>query len=347
MAQDSSHNRTKTHESVDHDAGQSLGSYLQRERLKKQLTIEQVAEETCIHIATLRAIENNDRTKMPAEVFSRGFIKLYAAHLGLNPQEILERYIREMSVVDEAGIHTHDIFYNEKLAESSSFFFSSKKIIFLLVLAVLAALGYYFFFYGTTISPYHSMLSVPEEGTNPSVEEQINQALTSLEKSNETQMDSSTYSNGDMKTDAQTAIPSSPSGEIAAPPEVNSSADVLLPQNEIVTQNSQPLPVTAPQPASSQPTPDQVAPPATKGKITLHIVFSERTWMQATIDDQTSRNYLFDPGAESRWDAENRIKLFIGNSGGVKIFVNDRELSLSGKSGTPIRLTIPDDIPPE
>ncbi|MCK9297183.1 MAG: helix-turn-helix domain-containing protein [Desulfobulbaceae bacterium] len=144
MAQDSQHNRSKINESTDTDTGPSLGSYLQRERLKKQFSLEEVAEQTCINIGTLRAIESNDRSKMPAEVFSRGFIKLYAKLLGVDQQDVLERYDREMGQSEEENIRNHDVFYNEKLAESSSFF-SLRKIFFLLILLALFALGYYFF----------------------------------------------------------------------------------------------------------------------------------------------------------------------------------------------------------
>jgi|GEM_PF-2871154 len=144
MAQDSQHNRSKINDSTDTDTGQSLGSYLQRERIKKQFSLEEIAEQTCINIGTLRAIESNDRSKMPAEVFSRGFIKLYAKFLGLDQQEVLERYEREMAHTDEENIRNHDVFYNEKLAESS-YFFSLPKIFIILVLLALIALGYYFF----------------------------------------------------------------------------------------------------------------------------------------------------------------------------------------------------------
>jgi len=144
MAQDSQHNRSKIYDSTDTDTGQSLGSYLQRERIKKQFSLEEIAQQTCINIGTLRAIESNDRSKMPAEVFSRGFIKLYAKFLGLDQQEVVERYDREMVHSEEENIRNQDVFYNEKLAESSSFL-SLRKIFYLLILLALIALGYYFF----------------------------------------------------------------------------------------------------------------------------------------------------------------------------------------------------------
>ncbi|MBU0909329.1 MAG: helix-turn-helix domain-containing protein [Proteobacteria bacterium] len=178
MAQDSQHNRSKINDSTDTDTGPSLGSYLQRERIKKQFSLEEIAEQTCINIGTLRAIESNDRSKMPAEVFSRGFIKLYAKFLGIDQQEVLERYDREMGQSDEENIRNHDVFYNEKLAESSSFL-SLRKIFFLLILLALFALGYYFFLYSE--SPTSRRSSFFQGSGNRSLSSQINEKFETVQ----------------------------------------------------------------------------------------------------------------------------------------------------------------------
>jgi len=164
MAQDSTQNRSKNSEATEIDTGQSLGSYLQRERLKKQITLEEIADQTRINLTTLQAIENNDRGKMPAEVFSKGFIKIYAKLLGLDVQDVLERYDREMALTDEDSIRNHDVFYNEKMAESSAFS-PGKVFLFLLVLALIA-LGCYFFFSSESSQPRRSTLVFPPEN-NP------------------------------------------------------------------------------------------------------------------------------------------------------------------------------------
>jgi cytoskeleton protein RodZ len=163
MAQDSTQNRSNISEATEIDTGQSLGSYLQRERLKKQITLEEIAEQTRINLTTLQAIESNDRSKMPAEVFSKGFIKIYAKLLGLDVQDVLERYDREMALTDEDSIRNHDVFYNEKMAESSAF--SPGKVFLFLLLLGLIALGSYFFFSSESPQPRRSTLVFPPENT--------------------------------------------------------------------------------------------------------------------------------------------------------------------------------------
>ena len=163
MAQDSTQNRSKISEATEIDTGQSLGSYLQRERLKKQVSLEEVAEFTCINLTTLQAIESNDRGKMPAEVFSRGFVKIYAKFLGLDVQDAIERYDREMALTDEDSIRNQDVFYNEKMAESSVF--SPGKVFLFLLMLGLIALGFYFFFDSESPQPRRSTLVFPPENT--------------------------------------------------------------------------------------------------------------------------------------------------------------------------------------
>jgi cytoskeleton protein RodZ len=134
--------KKKSSDTSSPSSGTSLGSFLQQERAKKNISIEQVADSTCIHIATLRAIEASDRDKMPAEVFSRGFVKLYAEFLGLDTQDIMDRYNKEM--VDMGGTVSED---NDQLTGRSYIekppFFTLPKIILLIVLFILFALGYY------------------------------------------------------------------------------------------------------------------------------------------------------------------------------------------------------------
>lgn len=81
----------------DPTAGQreTLGSYLSEARLAQGLDLTTIAEETRVSIQNLIALEEDNRPALPADVFSRGFVKIYAAYLRLDPQEALSRYHRQ------------------------------------------------------------------------------------------------------------------------------------------------------------------------------------------------------------------------------------------------------------
>jgi len=73
----------------------SLGAFLKSTRREKGLDINAVTNETKISERNLRAIEEGDFTLLPAEVFARGFYRLYAKTLSLDPDEIIARYDKE------------------------------------------------------------------------------------------------------------------------------------------------------------------------------------------------------------------------------------------------------------
>ena len=68
-----------------------VGAVLRQERLKKQLSIEDVAGQTRISHRFLRAIEADDFATLPGLVFARNFVRQYAALLDVDPAPLLAR----------------------------------------------------------------------------------------------------------------------------------------------------------------------------------------------------------------------------------------------------------------
>lgn len=66
----------------------SIGEALQRERLRHNLSLEEVSRETRINLKFLRAIEAEDFTKLPGGVFARSFVRQYARLVGLDEEEL-------------------------------------------------------------------------------------------------------------------------------------------------------------------------------------------------------------------------------------------------------------------
>lgn len=71
---------------------QTLGAFLHDHRKKINASLEDVNKSTKISLPILRAIEDDDYDRMPAEAFCRGFYSMYADFLQLNSKEILTRY---------------------------------------------------------------------------------------------------------------------------------------------------------------------------------------------------------------------------------------------------------------
>jgi len=70
----------------------TIGALLRDKRLTRNIGLEEVSEATGISPAVLRALESEEREKLPAEVYIKAFYKKYAAYMGINPEEIEIRH---------------------------------------------------------------------------------------------------------------------------------------------------------------------------------------------------------------------------------------------------------------
>ncbi len=69
-----------------------LGEYLRSEREKRSISIEQVASATKINIKLLHALEADNYETLPAKPFVRGFAASYSRYLGIDADEVLNRF---------------------------------------------------------------------------------------------------------------------------------------------------------------------------------------------------------------------------------------------------------------
>ena len=71
---------------------ETLGRYLKRERESRQIPLPELSRITRISLPFLRALEEDNLDFFSQHEFIPGFLKLYARHLGLDAQEVLQRY---------------------------------------------------------------------------------------------------------------------------------------------------------------------------------------------------------------------------------------------------------------
>lgn len=74
----------------------SFGEELRRERELRDISLREIAEATNISVRVLESLERNDFTRVPGGVYLRGFIRAYAGHIGLDPEETLNGLQMEM-----------------------------------------------------------------------------------------------------------------------------------------------------------------------------------------------------------------------------------------------------------
>jgi len=74
---------------------EALGEKLAKKRNSLHLGIKDVERAIKIPARHIRNIEDGNYSKLPPDVYTRGFVKNYAAFLGLNPRKILSAYDKE------------------------------------------------------------------------------------------------------------------------------------------------------------------------------------------------------------------------------------------------------------
>jgi DnaJ-class molecular chaperone len=72
------------------------GEFLKRIREYKDVTVERMAEMTKISKTYIRNIEADEFSKLPADVYTRGFVYQYAKCLKLNPDLVATSYIHHI-----------------------------------------------------------------------------------------------------------------------------------------------------------------------------------------------------------------------------------------------------------
>jgi hypothetical protein len=82
-------------ESQPRDAASELASFgeeLRREREIRGISLKEIADATKISKRFLDALERNDHKSLPAPVFTRGFVREYSRYVGLNSEDMVNRY---------------------------------------------------------------------------------------------------------------------------------------------------------------------------------------------------------------------------------------------------------------
>ena len=77
------------------DRANDFGSKLRAARERKGVSLRQIASKTKISIAVLEALERNDIARLPGGIFSRAFVRSYAAEVGLDPETTIQEFIAQ------------------------------------------------------------------------------------------------------------------------------------------------------------------------------------------------------------------------------------------------------------
>ena len=98
-----------------------FGARLREARERRGLSLREIADVTKIAARSLEALERNDIARLPGGIFSRAFVRAYAAHVGLDPEETISEFMASFpdDSVTQGHPRTRDKSILDELEEDS------------------------------------------------------------------------------------------------------------------------------------------------------------------------------------------------------------------------------------
>jgi cytoskeleton protein RodZ len=121
-------------------------------------------------------------------------------------------------------------------------------------------------------------------------------------------------------------------GKPSVAPSSPAAATTHAPEDKPHVEEKKPL-------SSSPPVPATISAQEKK-VLSLQLRAAEETWVSLQVDEQPEKEMTFKPGDGVSVQASNRIRMKIGNAGGLDSVLNGRPLGKFGKSGEVVTLVI-------
>jgi cytoskeleton protein RodZ len=330
---------------------ETLGNLLKRTRTKQKKSLEDANEATRIHLVSLQALENDDFDALPAEVFVRGFIKIYAGYLGLDPEDTIRHYTSQTASEQQdltAPPSPRDVMTGEALAESSAFFRKHSKVIAItLLLAILVI------FYGLGVifkssdpnddiqDPLNSSKTVTNEAPPGGQQEDVT-SIVEERGITEKPVVAPEISPAEDKP-ARTEPPAGSEDKPTPKSPPAESKDTSRTELPIKTSPETTLPKTV-KVSTAPATTETQGNQAVEFKYVLEAKFNESSMVNITVDDQPQRQYTSQAGIVRVWKANKKITLKLDNRNNVILTLNGKILEKVNSDEPLNTINIPKDI---
>jgi len=96
------------------DSYNDIGQLLRTARQERRLELEEVAQALHIRVRYLGALESGRLTELPGLSYTKGYLQVYAAYVGLDKDEILRRFEEVEELLGRRGFYFPQVFHKEK-----------------------------------------------------------------------------------------------------------------------------------------------------------------------------------------------------------------------------------------
>ncbi len=278
----------------------SVGETLRRERLKRNLGLDNISHELKISSRLLEAIEADQYERLPGGVFARSFVRQYAGLLGLDAdnlsaqvQHSIEPPALQLNDRTRHALNPIELPRVEdwRAVGDRGFRISGPlSAAALVVVVMLFCSGIYAWMQRPRPSPAARTTPPAPVRTEPAPRP------------------------ASPVTTAQTASPETAPPPAAQPP----AADISTPQQVA---------------AQAQSVPAQISPAAPSGPVHVELVADGVVWVLARVDGKFAFAETMEPNSRRTLDGTKDVLLRLGNAGGVTILLNGKPIGPAGPKG--------------
>ena len=290
-----------------------FGEELRRERELRDVSRENLAAAIRISVRQLDAIESGRFEILPAKVFSRGFVRAIAIHLGLDA----EHYAAAFASVWDAWADAERSRTSTDLVQSGQHVRLSKPR---------RAVSMSTFLVGGGIALAIALVTfgavfLKSRAERPSARQLVRSRVE------------------------RPTVPGAGPASLALPPSIASST-VALPSSSaplspaVLVPVAVPMaatvaaPVTVAQPPAERP---PAAPRAPREGLVLKMTFRDDCWTEVSADGRPVAAELFRKGAVKEFPGSRRFVVTLGNAGAVSLSLNGAPVPLDGSSGEVVK----------
>jgi cytoskeletal protein RodZ len=296
----------------------SLGENFKAAREAKNLTLEQVAQETRISTRFLRAIEEEAFHSLPGGVFNRGFIRTFSERVGLDADQMLSAYA---VLTADNGLHDVEGIQNAPAPPTTE-----RHVLPIAVAALVAVVGLYYVFApaaNNTAPPSEDPAATARSESAPPPAPDVRAVAPSTP-------------GGMGGTDLEHEMPATGREDGAVTGNGANSMPAEEPASASSAAATDAMPTEPEDALADNPTGTGVA-----NRVVVELQVIEATWIAVESDGESIIvGETLEPGVNRSFSANDALDLTVGNAAGIALSINGEPVPDLGNPGQVRQLNI-------
>lgn len=316
----------------------AAGKRLRETREEKGLTLEDAAKGTKIRKKYILALENDDYSKIPGQVYVRAFLKTYANYLDIDPDEILQEFELDKQL---EGVENEGLGRKRRSKKNKSFFLidlfskiTGRVMVILIIIILLAGIvGYNLILMDRGI----------DESTIVEEELELRDDNEELESSDELVANPDELDSFEESTDENLGLDS----EILDETEADDAAELEAEESsevETIPQEDDQNTVAEVEEAEEVEEEEEETEEVEEAEeeivdSSFNITATGESWVRVTVDGEVEYEGILSSGDTREFEPEEQVLIRVGNASAISIEYQGDELGSLGGSGQVVEET--------